>query len=119
MSTPQPTSVTEKSTPPADLLSTKRMLRAFTGSFISGTMALLCYKLLTEIATTFANKPITSTNVTAVNLSAAVRTLVLGMIALGAGVFGMAAIGLLLLGFQMIWQRVIRAGATAIDSPES
>lgn len=89
-----------------DPFSTKRILRAFTGSLIAGTMALLFYKMLTAIATTFANKPVVSDNTTVVNISAAVRTLVMGMIALGSGVFGMAAIGLLLLGFQMISKRL-------------
>ncbi|MBE7382589.1 MAG: DUF3082 domain-containing protein [Leptolyngbya sp. SIO1E4] len=120
MSTPQPTTDTEdKIATPEAPLSTRRILRAFTGSLIAGTMSLLFYKMLSAIATTFANKPIASTNVTAVNLSAAVRTLVLGMIALGTGVFAMAAIGLLLLGCQMIWQRVTGAEATATHSSES
>lgn len=87
-------------------LSTQRILRAFTGSLIAGTMALLFYKMLSAIATTFANKPVVSDNITVINLSAAVRTLVLGTIALGTGVFGMAAIGLLLLGLQMIGKRL-------------
>jgi hypothetical protein len=73
---------------------------------MAGTIALLFYKMLTAIATTFANKPVVSDNITVVNLSAAVRTLVLGTIALGTGVFGMAAIGLFLLGLQMIGKRL-------------
>lgn len=87
-------------------LSTKRILRAFTGSLVAGTMALLFAKMLTAIATTFANKPIISDNPTVLNLSAAVRTLVLGTIALGTGVFAMAAVGLMLLGLQMIGKRL-------------
>ena len=97
-------------------LSIRRILRAFTGSLIAGTMAILFYKMLTAIATTFANKPVVSDNITVVNLSAAVRTLVLGTIALGTGVFGMAAIGLLLLGLKMIWQRVTATETTAHSS---
>ena len=88
-------------------LSTVRILRAFTGSLMAGTIAILFYKMLTAISTSFANKPVVSDNITVINLSAAVRTLVLGVIALGTGVFGMAAIGLFLLGLQMIWRRVL------------
>lgn len=110
MSTPLPTTEAKETVKPAeDPLSTRRILRAFTGSLIAGTMALLFYKMLTSIAATFANKPVVSDNVTVVNLSVAVRTLVMGSIALGTGVFGMAAIGLLLLGLQMLWQRVTGA----------
>lgn len=100
-------------------LSTRRILRAFTGSLIAGTMALLFYKMLTAIATTFANKPVVSDNVTVVNLSAAVRTLVMGSIALGTGVFGMATVGLFLLGLQMIWQRATNTETAATNSSES
>ncbi len=62
---------------------------------------MLIYRLLTAIALSFANKPVTSDNLAVVNLSAAVRTLVMGMFALGTGVFGIAALGLFLLGVQM------------------
>jgi hypothetical protein len=116
MSTPSTTDDIDSSVQvPKDPLSVKRILRAFTGSLIAGTCGLLFYKMLTAIATSFANKPVTSDNVTVINLSAAVRTLVMGTIALGTGVFGMAAIGLLLLGLQMVWQRA-RGTATAADS---
>ncbi|MEM1311421.1 MAG: DUF3082 domain-containing protein [Cyanobacteria bacterium P01_D01_bin.71] len=106
MSTPAPPSKLETTTQTAqNPLSVQRILRAFTGSLIAGTFALLCYKMLTAVATSFANKPVTSDNVTVINLSAAVRTLVLGTITLGAGVFAISALGLALLGVQMIWQR--------------
>lgn len=100
-------------------LSTPRILRAFTGSFIAGTMGVLFYKMLTAIATTFANKPVVSDNTTVVNLSAAVRTLVMGTIALGTGVFGMAAIGLFLLGIQMMIQRLSGQTADTPNTPSS
>jgi len=107
MSTPATSSDTDTAAqPPENPLSTQRILRAFTGSLMAGTFALLCYKMLTAVATSFANKPVTSDNVTVINLSAAVRTLVLGTITLGTGVFAISAIGLTLLGLQMIWQRV-------------
>ncbi len=83
-----------------------RIGRAFLGSGIATTLALLLYRMLAGIALTFANKPVHSDNVTVVNLSAAVRTLVLGVVAMGTGVFGIAALGLLLLGLQMSWHRL-------------
>jgi hypothetical protein len=105
MGTP-PTNDTNPSPKAENPLSTARILRAFTGSLMAGTIALLFYKMLNAISTSFANKPVVSDNITVINLSAAVRTLVLGVIALGTGVFGMAAIGLALLGLQMIGQRL-------------
>lgn len=120
MSTPLPDrGPKDENAAPENPLSTGRIWRAFTGSLIAGTMAMLFYKMLTAIATTFANKPIASENVTAVNLSIAVRTLVLGVIALGTGVFGMAAIGLTLLGIQMIWRRVNGTDGPATGSSDS
>ncbi len=102
---PFPSPPPESSDSAADL-SVRRILRAFTGSLIAGMIAILFYKLLSAIATSFAHRPVVSDNITVVNLSAAVRTLVLGVMALGTGVFAIAAIGLLLLGFQMIGQRL-------------
>ena len=119
MSTPLPTETSDDNSVEVaeNPLSIRRILRAFTGSFIAGTCMLLFYKMLTAVSTSFANKPIVSDNITVINLSAAVRTLVLGVIALGTGVFGMAAIGLSLLGIQMIWQRITgTAEATPSDS---
>ena len=72
---------------------------------MAGIFAMLFYKMLVAVATSFANKPVTSDNITVINLSAAVRTLVLGSITLGTGVFAIAAVGLTLLSWQMIWQR--------------
>lgn len=119
MSTPAPTTDPENSAKSSENpLSTARILRAFTGSLMAGTIAILFYKMLGAIATSFANKPVVSDNVTVINLSAAVRTLVLGVVALGTGVFAMAAIGLALLGGQMIWQRVT-GRAIAPDSASS
>lgn len=106
MSTPATSSETNSGPSPENPLSTQRILRAFTGALIAGTFAMLGYKLLTAVATSFAHKPVTSDNITVINLSAAVRTLVLGTMALGTGVFAISAIGLMLLGLQMIWQRL-------------
>ncbi|MEO0541807.1 MAG: DUF3082 domain-containing protein, partial [Cyanobacteria bacterium P01_A01_bin.105] len=81
-------------------------LRCFTGAFVAGSLGVVMYRMTLAIATTFANKPVTSDNPTVISLSSAVRTLVTGMIALGAGVFGVAALGLLLLGLQSLLQRL-------------
>jgi hypothetical protein len=88
------------------LTPTAKILKCFSGSFMAGTIALLAYRLMVGIATTFAAKPILSNNPATMTIAAAVRTLVVGMVALGAGVFGMAALGLFLLGIQLFWQRL-------------
>lgn len=80
-------------------------LRCFAGALTSAGFSLLAYRLTVAIATSFANKPITSDNPIAVNISAAVRTLVMGMAALGAGVFGVAALGLAALGVQLLFKK--------------
>ena len=80
-------------------------LRCFTGSLTAGTFSLLAYRLTTSIATSFANKPVTSSNPAVVNISSAVRTLVVGIVALGAGVFGIAALGLAALGIQLLFKK--------------
>ena len=94
-----------------DTQKTVSPLRCFSGSFIAGTLAILVYRMMIAIATTFANKPVTSDNPTVINLSAAVRTLVVGIVALGAGVFGIAALGLFLLGIQLTIKKL--TGQTA------
>ncbi|MGP1387200.1 MAG: DUF3082 domain-containing protein [Thainema sp.] len=85
-------------------------LRCFSGALMSGTLAMLMYRMMSAIAETYANKPIHSTNVTAINIAAAVRTLVVGIVALGAGIFGIAALGLTLLGIQVLVQKLFAAG---------
>ncbi len=80
-------------------------LRCFTSALIAGVFSLLGYRLTLAIATSFANKPITSTNPAVVNISAAVRTLVTGMAALATGIFGIAALGLAALGVQLLVKR--------------
>lgn len=92
----------------AALATPGKIIRCFFGSVFAGGLGLLMYRMMMAIAATFANKPVTSDNVTVVNLSAAVRTLVVGMVALGAGIFAIAALGLLLLGIQLIVQRLTR-----------
>lgn len=87
-------------------------LSCFSGAFVAGTLAILVYRMMIAIATTFANKPVTSDNLTVINLSAAVRTLVVGIVALGAGVFGIAALGLFLLGVQLTIKKLTGQDAT-------
>ena len=121
MGTPLPTTDSNPdhpTKPVEDPLSTQRILRAFTGSLMAGTFTLLFYKMTIAIATTFANKPGVSDNITVINLSSAVRTLVVGVVAMGTGVFGMAAIGLFALGIQMIGQRLRGAQPTPL-SPDN
>ena len=98
----------DPSTPSNDLALAPmaKILKCFSGSFMAGTIALLAYRLMLGIATTFAAKPIVSDNPATTNIAAAVRTLVVGMVALGAGVFGVAALGLFLLGGQLLIQRL-------------
>ena len=88
-------------------------LRCFTGALTAGTFSLLAYRLTVSIATSFANKPVTSSNPAVVNISAAVRTLVVGIVALGASVFGIAALGLAALGIQLLFKQ-IRSKATSL-----
>ncbi|NEP16148.1 MAG: DUF3082 domain-containing protein [Leptolyngbya sp. SIO4C1] len=81
-------------------------LRCFTGALLAGSLSIVMYRMTIAIATTFANKPVTSDNSTVIALSSAVRTLVIGMVALGTGVFGIAALGLLLLGIQVLFEQL-------------
>ena len=83
-----------------------KVVRCFTGSVFAGGLGFLMYRMTLAIAQTFAEKPVTSDNVTVINLSSAVRTLVVGIVALGAGVFAIAALGLMLLGIQLVVQLI-------------
>lgn len=97
-------------------LSYPRIGRAWLGSGMATGLALLLYRMVNSIALTFAQKPVTSDNVTVVNLSAAVRTLVIGIVALGTGVFAIAALGLALLAVKMTWQRWVGSQPPSTDS---
>ena len=121
MSTPATSKQPDPAIAPAaeSPLSTQRILRAFTGSLMAAVFAMLFYKMLIAVASSFAHKPVTSDNITVVNLSAAVRTLVLGSITLGTGVFAISAIGLSLLGLQMIWQRFNGSDNVEPSTPEA
>ena len=93
-------------------------LRCFTGALTAGVFSLLAYRLMLSIATSFANKPVTSSNPTVVNISAAVRTLVVGMVALGASVFGIAALGLTALGIQLLFKKFQRTESLEVPLEE-
>lgn len=89
-------------------------LRCFTGALTAGAFSLLAYRLTLSVATSFANKPVTSSNPAVVNISAAVRTLVVGMVALGASVFGIAALGLAALGIQLLFKKFQKTESSAV-----
>jgi hypothetical protein len=76
-------------------------LRCLTGAIVSGAMAIALYGLTSNIATTFATKPIGNRTTLAVNIAAAVRTLVLGSTALGTAVFGIIGVSLVGLAVQV------------------
>lgn len=89
----------------ADYSTQATPLRCFGGSLTAGGLAFLAYQLTLSVATTFANKPISSDNSMVVGITTAVRTLVMGMVALGTGVFGVAALGLAALGVQLLLKK--------------
>ena len=77
-------------------------LRCVIGATMCGGLGFAMYKLMISIATTFANKPVTSDNPMVVSISSAVRTLVVGVVALGTGIFGIVGVGLLALAVQLV-----------------
>ncbi|OKH43813.1 hypothetical protein NIES2101_29525 [Calothrix sp. HK-06] len=79
-------------------------LKCTIGAFLAGAMSYGSYNLTSAIATTFANKPIHTTNQIVANISSVVRSLVVGVVSLGIWVFGIVAIGLLALGIQLLVQ---------------
>ncbi|WP_088890398.1 DUF3082 domain-containing protein [Leptolyngbya ohadii] len=86
-------------------------LRCFTGSAIAGGFAYVLYLLTQSIITSFAAKPLSSTNMLAARIGAAVRTLVVGISTLGTGIFAIAAVGLLALGIQLVFKQLRRTDA--------
>jgi hypothetical protein len=79
--------------------------RCWLGSSIAGSLAFGAYFLTTAIATAFASKPLSTTNITALNIGVAVRTLVIGITALATGICSLIAIGLFALGIQVLLQK--------------
>ena len=96
---------TDKSTAQSSLPETlPSPLRSLTGALIAGGFAFRLYRLTQSIATSFATKPLTSTNPLALSISAAVRTLVVGASTLATGIFAIAAFSLVLLAIQVALQ---------------
>jgi Protein of unknown function (DUF3082) len=91
--------MTQTTTPPEKTLPSP--LNCAIGSAIAGMMSFALYAMTSNIATTFATKPMGHKTTMAVNIAAAVRTLVVGSTALGAAVFGIVAVGLFALGIQV------------------
>ncbi len=86
-------------------------LQCLTGAMLSSILAMLLYRLTTNIAQSFASHPLTASNQTAISLSIAVRTLVVGMSTLATAIFAFAALGLVGLALQLIWQRIFAASS--------
>ncbi|MEP0910548.1 DUF3082 domain-containing protein [Leptolyngbya sp. GB1-A1] len=85
-------------------------LRCFTGSAIAAGFAYVLYLLTQSIVSSFAAKPLSSTNMLAARIGAAVRTLVVGISTMGTGIFLIAAIGLLALGIQLVFKQLRQTG---------
>jgi hypothetical protein len=92
-----------QTTPPETTLPSP--LRCLTGSLIAGVMSFALYTMTSNIATTFATKPMNHKTTMAVNIATAVRTLVVGSTALGATVFGIISVGLIALGIQVAFSK--------------
>ncbi|AFY56775.1 Protein of unknown function (DUF3082) [Rivularia sp. PCC 7116] len=84
--------------------------RCITGALMCGGLGFAMYKLMVSIATTFANKPVTSDNPMVVSISSAVRTLVVGVVALGTGIFGIVGVGLFALAIQLVIKQLTGKG---------
>ena len=82
-------------------------LSCLTGALIAGMMSFALYTMTSNIATTFATRPMVQKTTMAVNIATAVRTLVVGSTALGAGVFGIIAVGLVALGIQVAFSKKV------------
>lgn len=80
-------------------------LRAWSGAFMSGTLAILMYKLTYSIALSFATHPPSlSSSLMSQRISAMVRTLVVGLTTMATGLFAIATLGLFLLGFKLLFE---------------
>jgi hypothetical protein len=95
----QPSKNSAGETPPTPL-------RCFTGSAISGAIAVLLYLLNQSIVQGLAAKPLPTHNVTATNIAVAVRTLVIGLSTLATAIFAIATLGLIALGIQLLIQQL-------------
>ncbi|NJN23700.1 MAG: DUF3082 domain-containing protein [Acaryochloridaceae cyanobacterium RL_2_7] len=82
-------------------------LRAWSGALMSGTIAMVMYKLTYSIAYSYATHPSVSSSQVAQRISAAVRTLVVGLSTMATGLFAIATLGLFLLGIKLLLERKI------------
>ncbi|ACK72829.1 hypothetical protein PCC7424_4465 [Gloeothece citriformis PCC 7424] len=76
------------------------------GAAMAGILGTGMYYLTYAIGTTFANKPITSSNQLVINISSAVRTLVVGVASLATFIFAFVSFGLVLLAIQLTLQGI-------------
>ncbi len=76
-------------------------LKCLTGALIAGTMSIGMYAMTSNIAITFATKPMVQKTIMANNIAAAVRTLLLGTTALATAIFSIITIGLVALAIQI------------------
>ena len=95
-----------KNTPPEKPLPSP--LSCLTGSLIAGTMSFGMYAMTSNIATTFATRPMVQKTNMAVNIATAVRTLVLGSTALGMAIFGIISLGLVGLAIQVALSKPLK-----------
>ena len=99
----EPEKITSTSDNPEEKETTT--LRAWSGAFMSGTIAVLMYKLTYSIAMSFATHPSTASSQMAQRISAAVRTLVVGLTTMATGLFAIATLGLFLLGIKLLFEK--------------
>ncbi len=81
------------------------VVNCLTGSLIAGIMSIATYAMTSQIAITFATKPMIQKTTMASNIATALRTLVLGSSALATGVLGLMTIGLLALAIQVAFTK--------------
>lgn len=98
-------------TPAPDLSDSKSVpssptpVRCFVGALVASPIAYGLYLLTSAIATTFAEKPLSTSNMLAANISVMVRTLVVGLCTLGTGIFAITTLGLVALGIQLLFKK--------------
>lgn len=81
------------------------VVSCLTGSLIAGIMSIATYAMTSQIAITFATKPMIQKTTMASNIATALRTLVLGSSALATGILGIMTIGLFALAIQVAFSK--------------
>jgi hypothetical protein len=92
-----------QTTPPQNALPSP--LNCLIGALLAGMISIAMYTMTSNIATTFATRPMIQKTTMAINIATAVRTLVVGSTALGAGVSGIISIGLVGLAIQVAFSK--------------